>query len=198
MSLRESFTNDCKSPQTAIASFQHAFRKIHGGGHQLPLLSETVFNNLNWGFWITRLLLYAQQAFNRVWHDGLLFQLIQNDNSRYLIERLLPFLSGRKFPTIFFFYLHSQRFDPWLYVYDDLLGTCNHILFIRHSTVSASSPEKGTTSEGFVSTKRNQKQSASRKDLADWKSLPRWGSIYNHSIVKTPLNTLASSSIRVS
>lgn len=60
-------------------SEQHAFRAEHSTTTQLIELVDNLMNNLNKGYQTTEVFLDITQAFDRIWHKGLLHKLrLQN------------------------------------------------------------------------------------------------------------------------
>lgn len=86
------FTED----QGIIPSFQHGFMKQHGTGHQLLRVTEHIAEKMNLRHQTTMLLLDAKQAFDRVWHDGLIHKLITLGYPHYLIGIVRSWLTGRR------------------------------------------------------------------------------------------------------
>ena len=80
-----------------LPDFQHGFRHHHSTCHQLLRVAEHIADNLNKSKHTSMLLLDAKQAFDRVWHDGLIYKLIQLDCPHYLIGIIKSFLSDRTF-----------------------------------------------------------------------------------------------------
>lgn len=66
---------ECTKHHYLLIDFQQGFRQKHGCGNQLRRVAEYDSQNLNLGRHITALFLDIQQAFNRVWHDGLVANL---------------------------------------------------------------------------------------------------------------------------
>ena len=80
-----------------LPNFQHGFRHHHSTSHQLLRVAEHIAVNLNMSRHTSMLLLDAKQAFDRVWHDGLIFKLIILNCPHYLIGLVQSFLSNRTF-----------------------------------------------------------------------------------------------------
>src|SRR6201985_385804 len=78
-----------------IPEFQHGFRKKHGTGHQLLRVTEHIAEKLNRRDHVSMLLLDVQQAFDRVWHEGLIHKLIELGFPHYLIGTIQSFLKDR-------------------------------------------------------------------------------------------------------
>ena len=78
-----------------IPNFQHGFRKRHGAAHQLLRVAEYIADGLNRRHHTAMALLDHKQAFDRVWHDGLLYKMIALGFPHYLIAVTKSYLSGR-------------------------------------------------------------------------------------------------------
>lgn len=80
-----------------LPEFQHGFRKQHGTAHQLLRVTEFLADMLNKRRHTTMLLLDAKQAFDRVWHPGLIHKLTELNFPDYLIGTIKSFLADRRF-----------------------------------------------------------------------------------------------------
>ena len=80
-----------------LPDFQHGFRKKHGSCHQLLRVTEFLADNLNKKHHTSMLLLDVEQAFDRVWHNGLIYKLIKLDFPHYLIAIIRSYLADRSF-----------------------------------------------------------------------------------------------------
>lgn len=79
-----------------IQADQCGFRKEHGTLHQLLRVSEYIAENLNRRRHTAMLLLDVRQAFDRVWHDGLVYKLRSFEFPLYLIACVESFLRNRR------------------------------------------------------------------------------------------------------
>lgn len=79
-----------------IPNFQFGFRKEHGTGHQLLRVTEHIVHARNQRRQVSMLLLDVRQAFDRVWHDGLIYKM-QPRFPPYLTNLVRSYLSGRTF-----------------------------------------------------------------------------------------------------
>lgn len=91
----EAFTRE----QNILPGSQHRFRSKHGTCHQLLRVTEFLADNLNKGFTTAMVLLDVRQAFDRVWHDGLIFKLKEIGLPPYLTRIVRSYLTGRTFQT---------------------------------------------------------------------------------------------------
>ena len=78
-----------------IPGFQMGFVKHHSTLHQLLRVSEYVADRTNDRWFTPMLLLDAKQAFDRVWHDGLIYKMIGLGFPHYLIGIIKSFLTDR-------------------------------------------------------------------------------------------------------
>lgn len=76
---------------------QFGFRKQHSTTHQTVRLTEEITGSLNKGFVTAAVMLDVSQAFDRVWHDGLIMKLIRNGFPNPLIKIVKSFLQNRTF-----------------------------------------------------------------------------------------------------
>ena len=91
-----------------LPNFQHGFQHHRSTLHQLIRLSEQIADNLNKSKHMSMLLLDAKQAFDRVWHDGLILKLIIQNYPHYLIGFFQSW-SSSKFSAI----TYPQKIKSW-------------------------------------------------------------------------------------
>lgn len=80
-----------------LPNSQFGFREKHGTIHQLLRVSEFIADKLNKRQHCSMLLLDVQQAFDRVWHEGLVYKLTQLKFPNYIIGITQSFLANRSF-----------------------------------------------------------------------------------------------------
>lgn len=80
-----------------IPDFQFGFQYSHSTSHQLARLSEFIVNGFEMKKHTLVTFLDFQQAFDKVWHCGLLYKLKKVDTPKYLYDVLSSFLNGRTF-----------------------------------------------------------------------------------------------------
>lgn len=80
-----------------IPDLQFGFRRGHSTGHAISLLHNQIDNGLSSSCTTGVLAFDVEKAFDRVWHQGLLYKMIQNKYPDYLIKLIHSFLSSRKF-----------------------------------------------------------------------------------------------------
>ena len=80
-----------------LSKYQSGFRPGDSYIYQLLGITYDIFSifDCNPTLEIHGVFLDISKAFDRVWHDGLLFKLEQNDVSRNLFQLIKSFLSGR-------------------------------------------------------------------------------------------------------
>ncbi|KAL4143249.1 hypothetical protein QTP88_005604 [Uroleucon formosanum] len=76
---------------------QSAFRSEHSTAQQLVKLVERISNNLNNRIQTASVFLDVEKAFDRVWHDGLLYKMSTLKIPQNLIKLTQSFLSNRSF-----------------------------------------------------------------------------------------------------
>jgi hypothetical protein len=82
--------------QHILPDTQFGFRKGHSTTQQLMRVTSHVTELLNQRKFVSMLLLDISQAFDRVWHSGLLYKLINLGFPRYIITFIASFLGGRQ------------------------------------------------------------------------------------------------------
>ncbi|GFV23914.1 RNA-directed DNA polymerase from mobile element jockey [Trichonephila clavipes] len=80
-----------------IPNFQHGFRSETSTDHQLLCLTNRVINGLNSGDTTGGAFLDVEKAFDRVWHDGLIFKMIKLNFPSCIIHLINSYLSDRTF-----------------------------------------------------------------------------------------------------
>ena len=80
-----------------IPSEQFGFRSFHSTTHQIKRISNHVKQNFSFQKSTALVLLDVEKAFDSVWHNGLIFKLIQHSFPIYLIKLIQSFLSRRLF-----------------------------------------------------------------------------------------------------
>ncbi|GFT55630.1 RNA-directed DNA polymerase from mobile element jockey [Trichonephila clavipes] len=80
-----------------IPDFQHGFREETSTCHQLLRLTNLIIGGYNQNQTTGGAFLDAEKAFDRVWHDGLIFKLIQLNFPSYIIKIINSYLSDRTF-----------------------------------------------------------------------------------------------------
>lgn len=87
---------DIDSFAKAIPSHQFGFRKDHGAEHQLARVTQFILKAFDEKDVCSATFLDITEAFDRVWHDGLLYKLSRLI-PRYLFDLLENYLSNRTF-----------------------------------------------------------------------------------------------------
>lgn len=80
-----------------IPDEQHGFRPRHSTTKQLHKMIQNAKDNLNAKKSTGMLMLDVEKAFDRVWHNGLIFKLKSFLFPNYIINMVKEFLMGRKF-----------------------------------------------------------------------------------------------------
>ncbi|GFX50266.1 RNA-directed DNA polymerase from mobile element jockey [Trichonephila clavipes] len=80
-----------------IPDFQHGFRSETSTNHQLLRLTNRVINEFNNGDTTEGAFLDVEKAFDRVWHDGLIFKMTKLNFPPYIIHLIYSYLSDRTF-----------------------------------------------------------------------------------------------------
>ncbi|GBO42031.1 putative RNA-directed DNA polymerase from transposon X-element [Araneus ventricosus] len=80
-----------------IPNEQYSFRAGHGCIHQLLRVTNTVTQGFNHKFYTGGVFLDVRKAFDRMWHNGLIYKFIQFKIPNYLIAILINYLRNRTF-----------------------------------------------------------------------------------------------------
>lgn len=76
---------------------QHGFREKHSTTTQLFAITSSIKASLHDGLSTGMVLMDIEKAFDRVWHNGLVFKLIATRTPKYLISIIHSFLQNRTF-----------------------------------------------------------------------------------------------------
>lgn len=80
-----------------IPSHQHGFRERHSTTTQLRRLVNHIKSGLSSRLSTGLVLCDIEKAFDKVWHDGLMYKLIAIDTPQYIVRIIKSFLQDRKF-----------------------------------------------------------------------------------------------------
>ncbi|GBM32324.1 RNA-directed DNA polymerase from mobile element jockey [Araneus ventricosus] len=97
--LQKRINSYCDS-SNIIPKEQFGFRAQHSTIHQLLRVTNSITEGMNNKFYTGGIFLDIQKAFDRVWHDGLIYKLIQLNFPKYLINILKSFLENRTFKVV--------------------------------------------------------------------------------------------------
>ena len=79
-----------------ISSNQSAFKQGGSCINQLLSITHEIFEYFDVGLEVRSVFLDISKAFDKVWHDGIIYKLTQNGISRNLLNLLEDFLKERK------------------------------------------------------------------------------------------------------
>ena len=79
-----------------ISPNQSGFKLCDPYRNQLLAITHETYKSFDEGFEVRGVFLYILKAFNKVWHEGLIFKLKQNGISGNLLILLCDFLRNRK------------------------------------------------------------------------------------------------------
>ncbi|GFW15503.1 RNA-directed DNA polymerase from mobile element jockey [Trichonephila clavipes] len=80
-----------------IPDFQHGFRKETSTYHQLLRVANKIIHGFNHSKTTGGLFLDVEKAFDRLWHNGLIYKMINLHFPDYLIHTLADYLNDRTF-----------------------------------------------------------------------------------------------------
>ena len=79
-----------------ISQNQSGFKRGDSCINQLISITHDILNSLDEGLEVRGVFLDISKAFDKVWHEGLIYKLQQNGISGELLNILIDFLSNRK------------------------------------------------------------------------------------------------------
>ncbi|GFX19499.1 RNA-directed DNA polymerase from mobile element jockey [Trichonephila clavipes] len=80
-----------------IPDFQHGFRKETSMQHQLLRVPNKIIHGFNTKTYTVGIFLDVKKAFDRMWHDGLIYKMIQLKFPTYLVKIIHHYLDNRTF-----------------------------------------------------------------------------------------------------
>lgn len=83
-----------------LPSAQHGFRAFYSTTNQLHRVTEKLRLNIRRKLTTGVLLFDIEKAFDRIWHSGLLYKMIQLQYPKYIIHMISSFLKQRKFHVV--------------------------------------------------------------------------------------------------
>ena len=108
-----------------ISPNQSGFKPGDSCINQLLAITHEIYKSFDDGFEVRGVFLDISKAFDKVWHEGLIFKLKQNDISGNLLNLLCDFLRNRKQKVLLNWYVSDWsdvRTDaPQGSIYDPLL-----------------------------------------------------------------------------
>ena len=79
-----------------ISQNQAGFKRGDSCINQLISITDDILNSLERGLEVRDVILDISKAFDKVWHEGLIYKLQQNGISGELLNILIDFLNNRK------------------------------------------------------------------------------------------------------
>ena len=99
---------DFFSKNNLLSPNQSGFRPGHSCINQLLSINYEILSAFDMGLEVRGIFLNISKAFDKVWHDGLIFKLHQNGICAEMINILEDFLTGRKQRVVL-----NGRFSSW-------------------------------------------------------------------------------------
>lgn len=89
--------NEFVSDNSILAAEQFGFRKEHSAVHQIYRIKNEIKGNKNSKRSTGLVLLDIEKAFDTVWHNGLIYKLLNYGTPKYLCSLIADFLSNRSY-----------------------------------------------------------------------------------------------------
>ena len=97
-----------------ISSNQSGFKPGDSCINQLLSITHEIYESFDVGLEVRSVFLDISKAFDKVWHDGIIYKLTQNGISGNLLNLLEDFLKERKqYPVLNGQVSSTSRFHPW-------------------------------------------------------------------------------------
>lgn len=95
-----------------LPTAQHGFRSFYSTTSQLHRVTERLRSNLRRKRTTGVLLFDIEKAFDRIWHDGLIYKMIQLRYPKYIIHMICSFIKNRKFRVVLNSYSSCDKYIP--------------------------------------------------------------------------------------
>ena len=115
-----------------IAANQSGFKPGDSCINRLIAITHEIFESFDAGYEVRGLFLDISKAFDKVWHEGLIFKLKQNGISGKLLNLIKDFLKNRKQRVVL-----NGQFSSWADVdagvpQGSILGTLLFLIYINN------------------------------------------------------------------
>ena len=122
---------DFFSKNNLLSPNQSGFRPGHSCINQLLSINYEILSAFDMGLEVRGIFLNISKAFDKVWHDGLIFKLHQNGICAEMINILEDFLTGRKQRVVL-----NGRFSSWADIHTgvpqgSILGPLLFLIYIN-------------------------------------------------------------------
>ena len=113
--IAETFVSNCLmshcEEKDILGELQTAYRKNRSATDNLLYFTQRATYNLNWKGATATCLLDVESAFDSVWHDGILYRLIENETPSWIVKWTDSFLTDRKVKVLYKNAI-SEEFSP--------------------------------------------------------------------------------------
>ena len=169
-----------------IASNQSGFKTGDSCINQLIAITHDIYSSLDKGYEVRGVFLDISKAFDKVWHEGIIFKLKQNGISGNLLHLMSDFLSNRKQRVIL-----NGQFSSWTDVnagvpQGSILGPLLFLIYINDLTNHLSSNAKLFADDtSLFSVTRNVMDSANELNN-DLRQINKWATQWKMSFNPDP------------
>ena len=158
-----------------ISQYQSGFKPEDSCNNQLLSNTHEIYQSFDGGFDLRSVFLDISKAFDKVWHDGLIFKLKQNGISNNLFNLLSNFLINRKQRVV----LNGQTFS-WAVVnagvpQGSILGPLLFLIYINDIADGFSSNAKLFADDTSLFSVVHNADTTAKELNNDLVKISRWG-----------------------
>ena len=157
-----------------ISSSQSGFKQGDSCINQLLSITHEIYSSFDEGLEVRSVFLDISKAFDKVWHDGIIFKLTQNGISENLLNLLRNFLNGRKQRVVL-----NGQFSTWKSVnagvpQGSILGSLLFFIYINDLTKGISSNAKLFADDTSLFSVTHDVQTSANNLNKDLERISKW------------------------
>ena len=157
-----------------ISSSHSGFKPDNSCINQLLSITHEIYSSFDEGLEVRSVFLNISKAFDKVWHNGIIFKLTQNGISRNLLNLLCNFLNERKQQVVL-----NRQFSTWKSVnagvpQGSILSPLLFLIYINDLTEGLSSNAKLFADDTFFFSVIHDIQTSANNLNKDLERISKW------------------------